>query len=314
MVNDILTIDVIFEIIYKLNNLNDIINFGRINKRYYNIINNNKQFIFNNKIKNKSKFKIQFFNKLTKVLNDNKYCHNFLKLYMNCKYLYDSYIKLNRLKNILKWVSFDDSIRSIQNDYIKKLDITLYKLENYFKDSDLKEIPVSLNELKMCVSSIVDILFFPCEMLFTNNMSLLHGSFKSLFSVLSCCVNLHDFFIVVEYKINCLYNINKTLYNDIVQLHIEYGKYDDFYIRLFNIFYFIDEQNFRDIFIQLYNKLIILRNQNKDIDMSSDTYSNTYSNYPNYSNNQMFLQYDMQYTQSEFEKIFELFLINTLSG
>ena len=294
-----LNVDVIFEIIYTIDNLNDIINFGTITKKYYNILNNNKHLIFNKKMKsNQSKFKTIYFNKLIMILNKNNSS-------MNDKYLRDSSVKLNKLKNILKWypINNDNNIVNINNDYIKKLDDIIYKLDNYCKDDKLKEFPVSINELKLCSSKIVDILFFPCEILFINNMSLLHGSFKSLFSVLSRFVDLNDFFLIVEYKMNCLYNLDKTLYNNIVKSHIEYGKYDDFHIRLFNIFYRIDKINFRDVFIQLYNKLIKITNKYK---INTGVFTDIYTN------DQLFLQYDMNYSSSEFEKLSELFLINLL--
>ena len=295
--------DIFFQILYKCNNINDIVNTVMCNKTIYNNMKNYKKtFYKNNKNLEKQLYnKINFLNKEISIFDKKD-----IKSYYNT---------LCKIKNILNWIPYNDNnvLNQLQKNFILNLDNLIYNIEN--------DEPVIIINVRYFNSKIINVLFFSYYNLDLYNNSdffyLLYlkiskvinttsgitnttsgvtntvtntgnvSNIKSIYSIVSSTkiMNMDNYMTIIYHHLQNIKISDVKLYKKIVHNSIKFGSSNVYHKELFSVFNTVDKTIFKDELMKIFYKNEMINHWNNTGNNYINTGNNTGNNYINTGNN-----------------------------
>lgn len=144
--------------------------------------------------------------------------------------------KSKNLKYALNWLLINEdvnkSVYNIQYDLIEKLSN-------------------NVSATNIINTTLIDFVFFRHE---TKPIFIKSLLVEQLYFNTKKYINEHDFFIILKYHLSYIHKNDFNLYQHILHDNIEFGKGDDFFYQLFEIFHSINETLFVDHLYSIFYK------------------------------------------------------------
>lgn len=151
--------------------------------------------------------------------------------------------KSKNLKYALNWLlinkNINKSLYNIQCDFIEK---------------------ISNNDIYISNTTLIDFIFFKNEISHLFSKSLL---IEPLFFKIKKYINEHEFFIFLKFHIFDIYKNNFNLYKKILHNNIEFGKCNNFFCQIFDIFDCVNQTLFVNNLYSVFYKNNILYDPSK---------------------------------------------------